>query len=97
VDVDAAELTQRLGRRESTRAVGARARIVAALGPLTILAGLVWAVAQPYRLTILHPHGQGFWWLVSEPPLFVILAGLAFHRFVARGLLHDLAESELGR
>jgi hypothetical protein len=95
--VDAAELTQRLGRRDAVRAVGARARIIAALGPLTIVAGLVWAVAQPYRLTLLHPHGQGFWWLFSEPQLFVVLAGLAFHRFVARGLLHDLAEAELSR
>jgi hypothetical protein len=97
VDVDAAELTQRLGRRHAARALGTRARIVAAMGPLTIIAGLLWAVAQPYRLTILHPHGQGFWWLLSEPQLFVVLAGLAFHRFVARGLLHDLAEAELGR
>jgi hypothetical protein len=97
VDVDAAELTQRLGRQHATRAIGARARVVAALGPLTILAGFAWAVAQPYRLTILHPHGQGFWWLLSEPQLFVVLAGLAFHRLVARGLLHDLADAELGR
>ena len=65
-------------RRAQSRSRRTRARIVAALGPLTILAGLGWAVAQPYRLTLLHPHGQGFWWLVSEPPLFVILAGLRF-------------------
>ncbi len=95
--MDAAQLTQRLGRQHTTRAIGARARVVAALGPLTILAGFAWAVAQPYRLTILHPHGQGFWWLLSEPPLFVVLAGLAFHRLVARGLLRDLADAELGR
>lgn len=67
------------------------------MGPLTIIAGLVWAVAQPYRLTILHPHGQGFWWLLSEPPLFVVVAGLAFHWFVARGLVRDLTETELRR
>jgi len=69
-----------------------RTRIVGALGPATILAGLVWAVVQPWRITLLHPHDQGFWWLFVEPPLLVVLAGLAFHRFVARPLLEDLAE-----
>jgi hypothetical protein len=33
----------------------------------------VWAVAQPYRVTLLHPHGQGFWWLFVQPPLLVVL------------------------
>ena len=30
------------------------------------------AFCQPYRLTVLHPHGQGFWWLLVEPPLLVV-------------------------
>jgi hypothetical protein len=67
-----------------------RARLVGALGPVTILGGVAWALVQPYRLTILHPHGQGFWWLLSEPQLFVVGAGVVFHRFVARGLIEDL-------
>jgi hypothetical protein len=54
-----------------------------------MLAGVVWALAQPYRITLLHPSGQGFWWLVAEPPLYVILAGLVFRR-VARGVAEDL-------
>ena len=70
-----------------------RARAIALLGPLTVLAGLVWAIVQPYRLTLLHPHHQGFWWLVVEPPLLVILAGILFHAFVARPLVQDLEES----
>jgi hypothetical protein len=70
--------------------------VIASLGPLTILAGVVWAVAQPYRITLLHPYGQGFWWLVSEPPLFVVLAGVLFHLFIAGPLLRDLAEVEEG-
>jgi hypothetical protein len=74
--------------RERTRPL--RARIVLALGPLTMFAGLAWAVIQPYRLTLLHPHGQSFWWLVSEPPLYVVLAGLVFWRVVARPLVEDL-------
>jgi ABC-type amino acid transport system permease subunit len=68
----------------------ARARIVSALGPLTALAGVIWAIAQPYRLTLLHPRGQGFWWLFVEPPLLVVLVGLLFYFVVLPGLLEDL-------
>ena len=50
----------------------------------------MWAVVQPYRVTLLHPDGQGFWWLFVEPPLLVIVEGLAFHYLVARPLLNDL-------
>jgi hypothetical protein len=91
-----AELAQELRREpaSATRARSARARLVASLGPLTIVAGIVWAVAQPYRITLLHPHGQGLWWLVSEPPLLVVLAGVLFHVLVAGPLLHDLLEQE---
>lgn len=69
-----------------------RARVVAAIGPLTVLAAVVWAIAQPYRLTFLHPHGQGFWWLAVEPPLLIILVGVLFSALVAPGLLEDLEE-----
>jgi hypothetical protein len=72
----------------------ARARVVSALGPLTALAGAVWAIAQPYRLTILHPHGQGFWWLFVEPPLLVIAVGLLFYFAVVPGLLEDLEAAD---
>ena len=68
----------------------ARARIVALLGPVTVLGGIVWAIVQPYRLTLLHPHHQGFWWLAIEPPLLVIFAGVVFAVFVARPLVADL-------
>ena len=71
----------------------ARARVVSALGPLTALVGAVWAIAQPYRLTILHPHGQGFWWLFVEPPLLVIAVGLFFYFAVVPGLLEDMEEA----
>jgi ABC-type polysaccharide/polyol phosphate export permease len=66
--------------------------VVASIGPVIAAAGVIWAVIQPYRLTLLHPHGQGFWWLVVEPPLLVIAAGLLFHVFVARPLVHDLED-----
>ena len=73
-----------------------RAYAVLSLGPVTVLVGLIWAVVQPYRLTLLHPHGQGFWWLVVEPPLLVILAGLLFQLLVAPGLVEDLEAAEEG-
>jgi hypothetical protein len=71
-----------------------RARIMSAFGPATVLAGVVWALVQPERITLLHPRGQGFWWLFVEPPLLVIAVGLFFHFFVVPGLLEDLEEQE---
>ena len=71
----------------------ARAMAVLSLGPLVMAAGIVWAFVQPWRLTLLHPYDQGFWWLVAEPPLLVFLAGILFHVFVARPLVQDLGES----
>jgi hypothetical protein len=70
----------------------ARARIVSTLGPVTALAGIAWALVQPYRITLLHPHGEPFWFLVIEPPLLVIAVGLFFHFVIAPGLLEDLEE-----
>ena len=71
-----------------------RARAIGLLGPLTVLGGLVWAIIQPYRLTLLHPHHQGFWWLVLEPPLLVVAAGLFFSLAVARPLVADLEDED---
>jgi hypothetical protein len=72
----------------------ARVRLVSALGPLTALAGLIWAIVQPYRVTLLHPRGEGFWWLLVEPPLLVVAAGVAFALLVAPGLIEDLEAEE---
>ena len=71
----------------------ARALAVLALGPLTMLAGVVWAFVQPWRVTLIHPHGEGFWWLVVEPPLLVVAVGV-FFAFLAYGIVRDLEESE---
>jgi len=76
-------------RRQSRRAVA-----VNLIGPLTMLGGVAWAFLQPYRLIFLHPHGQGFWWLLSEPPPYVIVVGLVFALVLAPGLLEDLEEVE---
>ena len=64
--------------------------VLSLLGPLTVAAGVIWAILQPWRLTLLHPLHQGFWWLVVEPPLLVMGAGIFFTLVVARPLLADL-------
>jgi len=65
-----------------------------AIGPLTMLAGVMWAIAQPYRLAILHPHGKGFYdWLV-QPPLLVLAVGVFFAAVIAPGITDDLRGDE---
>jgi hypothetical protein len=70
-----------------------RARVILALGPVTVVAGIVWALAQPWRLTLLHPTGQGFWWLFAEPPIYVVLVGVLFRLVLAPGIVADLLDS----
>ena len=67
---------------------------VSALGPLTALVGLIWALVQPYRVTLLDADKHGFWYLAVQPPLLVILVGIVFHFWVVPGLLADLEEVE---
>jgi cytochrome bd-type quinol oxidase subunit 2 len=69
-----------------------RALAVLAIGPVAALAGLVWAVVQPYRITMLDPAGQGFWWLLAQPPLYVIAAGVFFHLVIAPSVAADLED-----
>jgi hypothetical protein len=71
-----------------------RARAVSTLGPVVVLAGIVWALAQPYRVTLLHPRGESFWWLAVEPPILVVAVGLLFHFVVLPGLLEDLHQDD---
>ena len=86
--------THLIQERVATRSRTARVRIVAALGPLPMLGGVAWAFLQPYRLTILHPHGEGFWWLFVQPPLLVIAVGVVFSLLIAPGLIEDLEAEE---
>ncbi len=86
--------TQLVTRLHARAHASPRAWAVTLLGPLTTVGGLVWAFVQPWRLTLLHPHGQGFWWLVIEPPLLVMLVGVGFALLVAPGLIEDLQDAE---
>ena len=78
------QLEERVARRTP------RMVAIEALGPLTMLGGVVWAIAQPYRVALFHPAGKGFYdWLV-EPPLLVVAVGLLFAPVIVPGILEDL-------
>ena len=68
-----------------------RALAVQVLGPVTVVCGVVWAVAQPYRITFFDHDGQGFYDYLAQGPLLVILVGLVFALAIAPGLVEDLA------
>jgi hypothetical protein len=86
--------TQLITERVATLRRSARARAIATLGPLTMLGGVVWAFLQPFRVTLLNPHGEGFWWLFVQPPLLAVAVGIVFALFVAPGLIEDLEDEE---
>jgi hypothetical protein len=85
-----ADIAHELQSTATTVVRSLRARLVLALGPVTVVGGVAWAVLQPWRLTLLHPSGEGFWWLVSQPPLYVVIVGIAFRLVIAPGLVEDL-------
>jgi hypothetical protein len=71
---------------------GFRVLAVEAIGPVTVLGGIVWAIAQPYRVTFFYPDDKDVWdWLV-QPPLLVVLVGVIFALFIAPGVVEDLEE-----
>lgn len=84
MNVDATRMPVRAARRP------ARELAIAAIAPLTALAGIVWAIAQPYRVTLLDVRSHDVWDLLVQPPLLVIVVAIAFHLAVARPLLADL-------
>ena len=60
------------------------------IGPLTMFAGLIWAIAQPYRIVFLDPAGKNAYDFLVQPPLLVGLVGLVFMLLIAPGLAEDL-------
>lgn len=77
-----------------TRRHDRRVQILSFVGPATSAAGVIWAILQPYRVTLFHADDQSFWWLVAEPPLLVIAVGVLFSILVARPLISDLEERD---
>jgi hypothetical protein len=82
--------------RSRTSRRGFRILAIEALGPVTVLGGIVWAFAQPYRVTFFYPEGKGFWDWVVQPQLLVVLVGLLFALVVAPGIVDDLEAAERG-
>jgi len=91
------EIAGQLDRAAEERVVERRrARVLAveAIGPLTVVAGIVWAIVQPYRVAFLYPEGKGLYDFLAQPPLLVVAVGLAFGLFVAPGLAADLGDED---
>lgn len=81
---------------EEVRSERKTARILAieAIGPLTIVGGIVWAIAQPYRIAFIHREGKGFYDYLAQPPLLVVLVGLLFALVITPALADDLREAD---
>ncbi|HJU48406.1 MAG TPA: hypothetical protein VJ689_09745 [Gaiellaceae bacterium] len=91
------ELVSSLERdQEQARTERKTPRILAveAIGPLTIVAGVVWAIAQPYRIAFIYREGKGFYDYLVQPPLLVVFVGLLFAFLIAPGLVDDLRETD---
>jgi hypothetical protein len=61
-----------------------------------MFAGLVWAIAQPYRIVFLEPEGKNVYDFLVQPPLLVGLVGLVFMVLIAPGLAEDLEREDDG-
>ena len=83
----------RASEREKVERRSLRALAIEALGPLTILGGVVWAIFQPYRIVFFNRGGKGFYDYLVQPPLLVIGVGLLFALAIAPGLIDDLRSS----
>jgi hypothetical protein len=77
---------------EESRTIRRPRRVLAleAIGPLTIVGGVVWAIAQPYRIAFIYREGKGFYDYLAQPPLLVVAVGLFFALAIAPGLASDL-------
>ena len=64
------------------------------LGPLTIVGGVVWAVAQPYRVVLLDREGQGIWDYLFQPQVLAVVVGLLFTFAIAPGIVEDVDRME---
>jgi hypothetical protein len=80
--------------RSARKSKSVRVLAVEALGPLTILAGIVWAIAQPYRIAFIYRDGKGFYDYLAQPPVLVVVVGLLFALLVAPGLVDDLEDGQ---
>jgi hypothetical protein len=91
------EIASSIPKEEALQAVERRpwrALAIQLLGPITIVVGLVWAVAQPYRIVFLEREDRGVYDYVFQAPLLVVLVGLVYTFAIAPGLIEDLEAEE---
>jgi hypothetical protein len=91
------EIATSIPKEEARQAVERRpwrALAVQLLGPITVVGGLVWAVAQPYRIVFLEREDRGVYEYVFQAPLLVVVVGLVFTFAIAPGLIEDLEAEE---
>lgn len=81
---------ERASERNRVERRTARELAVEALGPLTILGGIVWAIFQPYRIVFFSSSDNGLYEYLTQGPLLVIGVGLFFALVIAPGLVEDL-------
>jgi hypothetical protein len=79
---------------QAVRRRSGRALAVQLLGPLTVVGGMVWAVAQPYRIVLLDREGRGLYDYLFQAPLLAIAVGVVFALAMAPGLVEDLEATE---
>ena len=81
---------ERAAERQRTSRPPLRMLAIESIGPLTMLGGAVWAIAQPYRIAFLDRAGKGLYDFLIQPPLLVIAVGLFFALVVAPGVVEDM-------
>lgn len=93
----ATSIPERAARLRS-RATRRQLKVLAVqlVGPLTMLGGLVWAIAQPYRIAFLDRDGKGAYDYLVQGPLLVVLVGIVYSLLIAPGLVEDLEGEERG-
>lgn len=88
------EVSKRAARRGEDARRELRVLAIQLLGPLTVLAGLCWAVAQPYRVSLASAAERSIYHVLVQGPLLVIAVGVLYAALVAPGLVRDLRESD---
>jgi hypothetical protein len=82
---------ERASERDRVEKRAARELAIEALGPLTILGGVVWAIFQPYRIVFFNRSSEdGIYEYLAQGPLLVIGVGIFFALVIAPGILEDL-------
>jgi hypothetical protein len=80
--------------RDTVTRKTARVLAIEAIGPLTIVAGVVWAIAQPYRIVFIEREGKGLYDYLMQGPVLVAAVGLFFAVAVAPALVDDLNDGD---